>query len=55
MSDRMTSKTLPLAAATPSSPVVGRLDGEAGAAQHARHAVAHALVVVDHKDAGHAG
>ena len=31
-----------------------RLDGEAGAAQHARHAVANALVVVDDKNAGHA-
>ena len=33
----------------------GRLDGVAGAAQHARHAVADALVVVDHKNAGHGG
>ena len=31
-----------------------RLYGEAGAAQHARHAVANALIVVDDKDAGHA-
>ena len=33
----------------------GGLDRIAGAAEHARHAVADALVVVDHEDAGHGG
>ena len=53
MSDRMTSKALPLAAITPSSPVAAVSTVIAGAAQHARHAVANALVVVDHQNAGH--
>ena len=55
MSDRITSKTLPFGGGHAFFAGGGGLDGEAGAAQHARHAVADALVVVDHEDAGHAG
>ena len=55
MSDRITSKALPLASDDAFLAGGGGLDGIAGAAQHARHAVADALVVVNHEDAGHGG
>ena len=54
MSDRITSNTLPFAA-RPLLAGGGRLDVVSGAAEHARHAVADALVVVDHEDTGHGG